>query len=61
MPFDICRQAKIPLQVHGCWTTVNKETYSLAVKKKQTKNIKEGEKSFCKKIEQMPIVPAFYL
>lgn len=39
MPFDICRWAKIPLQVHGCWTTVNKETNSLAVKK----YIKEGE------------------
>lgn len=56
MPFDICRWAKIPLQVPGCWTTVNEETNSLAVKK----YINKGEKRFCKNIKQMSFVLVFY-
>lgn len=56
MPFDIHRWAKIPLQVHRHWTTVNEETNTLAVKK----YIKGGEKRFSKNMKQMSLVPTLY-
>lgn len=59
MPFDVCRWAQIQLWVHGCWTTVNKETNSLAMRKYIKENTKEG-KNPPQIYGQMSFAPAFY-